>query len=214
MKIATFILARAGSKRIPGKNKKNFCGRPLIEWTVRTAVELGYPVYLMSDDDDIKRKINKWYCGVYVLTMPEKYAGDVHDVRGSLEYINGYAGADIIVLLQPTSPVRSTELVTAWVSDFVQTEYEVGISAYPLQKYAYNQSGERLDQVERTGNEHPLMFIENGGFYVFKKEALNRRHITDGPRRLYPDVVDVELDTAKDWKKLETLVNGGYYNED
>ncbi len=210
MRIAVFILARSGSKRIPGKNKKEFIGSPLIKWTAGDASNLGYPVYLLTDDDDIKRMINKFYNGIIVIQMPEELAGDVHDLRGSLEYLNGYANADVIILLQPTSPVRSVPLMTSWISDFTQSEAECGLSAFPLKNYLYDENGINLDG-PRDGNGHPNRYAENGAFYIFKKEMLERSHITDGKRRIYPDIMDVELDTVHDWRKLETLVTGGYY---
>ena len=41
MKVASIILARGGSKGVPNKNKRDFCGKPLISWTIEQCIESG-----------------------------------------------------------------------------------------------------------------------------------------------------------------------------
>ncbi len=56
MKVASIILARGGSKGVPNKNKMDFCGKPLISWTIEQCIESGIDksdIFVSSDSLDI-----------------------------------------------------------------------------------------------------------------------------------------------------------------
>jgi pseudaminic acid cytidylyltransferase len=105
------IPARGGSKRIPGKNIRDFAGRPMIEWSIETARESGLfdRVVVSTDDADI-RKIAEAAGAEVPFHRPEELADDmiatrpviVHAIRALGE---GWENrADLVCCLYPTAP--------------------------------------------------------------------------------------------------------------
>ncbi len=102
------IPARAGSKRLPGKNKRLFCGLPLFQWSVATAVRTGAVgdiCLASSDDPDI-------YEAPFGICRPDELCRDDTTSQAVVDfYWNQFPGERTAVLLQPTSPTRPDSLV-------------------------------------------------------------------------------------------------------
>jgi hypothetical protein len=106
------IPARAGSKRLRGKNKKPFCGLPLWEWSLATAVRIasgidGAVVYVSTDDKEMVNA-NPWYCKERGRDLSED-SSPTEDLVGNFFY--NCPQHLSICLLQPTSPTRPDSLV-------------------------------------------------------------------------------------------------------
>jgi len=86
MKVSSIILARGGSKGIPNKNIRDFCGKPLISWTIEQCIEGGIDkdnIFVSSDSQDILEIGNKYGVGS-ILRTPE-VSGD--DATSELSWI-------------------------------------------------------------------------------------------------------------------------------
>ena len=113
MRILFVIPARAGSKRLPGKNKKILGGKPLICHTLEFALDVFSPndtICLTSDDKEIL-EIGKSYEGVLLVDRPKELASDSASSLDVMIHAMNFAGVkknhiDTIVLLQPTTPFR------------------------------------------------------------------------------------------------------------
>lgn len=109
MKLPAIIIARGGSKRTPRKNVKDFCGKPLVEWSIiqAQACEDCSPVVLSTDDDEIADIGNR--CGVVVLrrpVMPDNTTGAVaFDIAIDQLRDMGYE-FDAFISLLATGPLR------------------------------------------------------------------------------------------------------------
>lgn len=111
-KILAVIPARGGSKGIPHKNIYPLCNKPLIEYTIEAAIKSSFfeDVVVSTDDEDIA-VISK-NAGAWVpFLRPVELSGDntksVDVVIHTIEYLKSIGKSyDIIVLLQPTSPLR------------------------------------------------------------------------------------------------------------
>lgn len=109
------ITARGGSKGLPRKNVLLAGGRPLIAWTIGAAVESEAVdhVVLSSDDDEIIEAARAWGCAV-PFRRPAELASDTATsmdvVLHALDQVPGY---EYVVLLQPTSPLRTAADIDA-----------------------------------------------------------------------------------------------------
>src|SRR3990167_9005322 len=74
--ILAIVPARGGSKRIPGKNLKDLCGKPMIHWTVDVAKESKYldKIVVSTEDQQIVQAVSNK--GIDIVTGPEELAGD------------------------------------------------------------------------------------------------------------------------------------------
>jgi N-acylneuraminate cytidylyltransferase len=102
------IAARGGSKGVPGKNIFMVNGRPLIQWSIEAARGSRYldRLILSSDDSDIIEVARRAGCEVPFLrdaALASDEASAIDVVADALARVPGY---DIVVLLQPTSPLR------------------------------------------------------------------------------------------------------------
>jgi len=110
--ILAIIPARGGSKGIPKKNIRPLCGKPLIAWTIEQAQRSKYinRIFVSTDDAEIAATAEKYGVDVPFL-RPEEYARDnsptadaiIHAIDGLEKTGEQY---DLIVLLEPTSPLR------------------------------------------------------------------------------------------------------------
>lgn len=115
MKILAVIPARGGSKGIPKKNIISIAGKPLLAWTIEAANQskLLERVVVSSDNSQILEVAKKHKAEI--IKRPAKYSGDKTPagaaVLHALEYLKKREGyiPDIIVMLQPTSPLRTAK---------------------------------------------------------------------------------------------------------
>ena len=107
-KYLAVILARGGSKRLPGKNLKKINGKPLIAYTILPALNCQYldEIIVSSDNKNIL-EVSKKY-GAKILKRPKNLASDKAKSSEALRHaIQNTSTFDYVVLLQPTSPLRN-----------------------------------------------------------------------------------------------------------
>lgn len=110
MEVLGLIPARGGSKGIPRKNLFEVHGRPLLEWTCIAGIESRElsKLAVSTDDEEIASVATR--LGVDVLPRPSELAEDHVPMLPVIEHaLENSGGADVIVLLQPTSPLRRAE---------------------------------------------------------------------------------------------------------
>lgn len=181
MKISAIIPARAGSKRLPNKNVRCFCGRPLIEVTLDQALESGVfngGVYVTTDIESV---INDYGDGV--ILRPPLLANDTatsEDVI--LHAIWSLPNTpDAFVVLQPTSPLRLKK-------HFIEIAKILNITKN-IVSYAFG--GKR-----------------NGAFYAAQTSSfLDSRKLKDSPHLQYfmPDWTGTYIDTEEEFVACEQL---------
>lgn len=124
-KVLAMIPARGGSKGIKDKNICNLAGKPLIWYTIEAAQASKYIDGIMINTDSEKIKVVCEELGVKVPALrPEKYASDraktIDAVVWALDWLDiNDMKYDILVLLQPTSPLRSTLDIDSAIEKFV-----------------------------------------------------------------------------------------------
>ena len=110
MHVVALIPARGGSKGIPRKNLAPLAGKPLLHWAIDAALSADTVTRLVvsTDDDEIAAAAGD----AELLRRPTELAGDdtpmLDVIRHALEHIEP---CDVLVLLQPTSPLRRPEQV-------------------------------------------------------------------------------------------------------
>jgi CMP-N,N'-diacetyllegionaminic acid synthase len=129
--IIGLITARGGSKRLPGKNIKSVAGKPMIAWTIEAAEDSGQcsRILVSTEDDKIAYVSSQW--GAEIIDEPQKLAEDnILMIDVIVHAINelGLAADDYILLLQPTSPVRTGADIKEAVRIMKKTKSEAVVS--------------------------------------------------------------------------------------
>jgi CMP-N-acetylneuraminic acid synthetase len=133
------IPARANSKRLPGKNTKLLAGKPLIQWSIEAGRSCAHiDVVCVSTDDDKIAKISLELEADVPFIRPDELANDmaltVDVVRHAIEF---YRSKNIdfgyVVLLQPTSPLRTAVHVTKAIELFIEKKADAVISVCKME---------------------------------------------------------------------------------
>jgi CMP-N,N'-diacetyllegionaminic acid synthase len=220
--VLAVIPARGGSKGIPRKNIINLAGKPLIVWTIEAAQKSQYidRVILSSDDDEIIAVAKKWGCEV-PFRRPARLARDetpgVAPVLHALEELPGY---EYVVLLQPTSPLRTAEDIDSCIEQCVSKGANCCVSVTEPEKSPYWMftigEGCRLEPVVKTDTiavrrqDLPLAYALNGAAYVAdSKWLLTQRAFLTAETIAYkmPQERSLDIDTAIDLILAEILLN-------
>ncbi len=120
--IVAFIPARGGSKSIPKKNIKLLGNKPLIAYSIQSALQVGLRIIVNTDDTDIAN-IAMHY-GAEVMKRPSNIAGDKTSMFEVLqkEIPKITPLPEVVVLLQPTSPFREKTHLRMALSYFINSE--------------------------------------------------------------------------------------------
>jgi CMP-N-acetylneuraminic acid synthetase len=166
MNVLGLIPARGGSKGIPRKNLAQVGGKPLLAWTVeaaRAASELTR-VVVSTDDDEIAAA-----AGVEVLRRPAELAADDTPMLDVVRHAVAELSPDVVVLLQPTSPLRRAEHVDAAVRLLLESGAD-GIVSVVAVPHRYSPEA-LMDVVDgrvvargnaRTRQQKGLVYARNG----------------------------------------------------
>lgn len=123
MRTVAIIPARGGSKGLPRKNLRRIAGRSLVGWSVLAGLEAEFvdDVVVSSDDQEILAEAIR--CGAKPLIRPDELATDEASTDSVLVHAMNVLGwhHDLVVLLQPTTPVRASGLVDRAVQKLLDT---------------------------------------------------------------------------------------------
>ena len=128
MKIIAMIPARLGSKRVPKKNLRLLNGRPLISYSIETAVKSGvFDQVHVNSEADIFSEIAKNY-GANFYKRPEKFSTDsANNDQFALDFINNTDG-DILIQILPTSPLLTIDEIKEFVNYMLKNDYDTLVS--------------------------------------------------------------------------------------
>jgi len=208
MKVSSIILARGGSKGVPNKNIKDFCGKPLISWTIEQCIEGGIDkdnIFVSSDSHDILQIGHEYGVGS-ILRTPEVSGDDATSELSwiySIDYLKKLGlNYDWIFAPQVTSPMREpidikNSLLMAesgvWDSLFAATKTDQ-CSLWKKTKDGLESIGYDYNNRKRR-QDNDIQYIENGSFYMFKPDFIKQFN-----NRMYGNIGIVEMDQ---WKSFE-----------
>ena len=179
-KILAIIPARGGSKGIPHKNIINLCGKPLIAYTIEAAQKSMYVDTVLVSTDDIEiQRISEQYGAMVPFLRDAMIATDkattisvVVDAVQRLS-MNG-ENYDVVILLQPTSPLRTTEEIDVAVDVFFQNDMQgvVSVNAVETSPFLLRTiEGHRLQRIISESStirrqDMPTYYEVNGAIYI------------------------------------------------
>ena len=188
------IPARKGSKRLPGKNKKELCGKPLIAWTIDESVKVKElnEIRITTDDLDIIDycKSYKSIKRVRIILRPDELAqDDTPMLETVLQATSDLAPLDVAVLLQPTTPLREAKDIRSSLGLYNPLIPFRVITGYRDDFYT---------------------FKLNGACYVIPVRALrsSKAIVGDEPfiMNVMPKERSIDIDHLEDFKKCEELL--------
>lgn len=226
MTILATICARGGSKGVPRKNIRMIAGKPLIAHTIEQARNSGHfsAVGLSSDDPEILQTARDF--GIeYVVERPSMLASDIAPklpaIRHCVEAMEAHLGrADIVVDLDPTSPLRALSDIDGALQLLQKTGCPNVITGCRSRRSPYfnlveltpNGEVELAKQAElpiRRRQDAPITFDMNASIYVWQRDELFASDdVVRKGTRLFemPDSRSHDIDTELDFQIVELLL--------
>jgi len=217
------IPARGGSKRLPNKNIRMLAGKPLIAWTIEAAQKAKRLTdYLVTSDAFPIIDAAKNYGAPVPFTRPAELATDtvrnIEVVAHALKFMETEKQLvyDIIILLQPTSPIRNPVHIDKAVDMLWESNLDSVVSVKgpfkkrdPILKAIRNGVVEDYCPVEDPTDAEPF-YLYNAALYGVKRDYFIKHNKLISPRQV-PLVMDpihsVDVDTKTDFLMAETYLN-------
>ncbi len=229
MKMVALIPARAGSKRIPGKNTKLLAGRHLLAWTIYAAVESGvFSEVYVSSEDDVTLGLAAYWGAKPLWRAPEWATDDAPDigwVRAALVSLE----CDAFAILRPTSPFRTAETIRRAYAQFQTSETHSLRAVQPAKEHPgkmwllegagypmtplWNQA--KADDTpfhSRPTQTLPQVYVQNASLEMAWTYVVKSLGTISG-RKVAPffthDYEGFDLNTMDDWREAERLIKEG-----
>lgn len=214
------ILARGGSKGLPRKNVRDLAGKPLIAWTIEAGHESEHldRLILSSDDNEIMEVAEEHDCEVPFQRPAELAQDDTTSMETLLHALDQVEPYDYVVLLQPTSPLRTAADIDATIARCHQNGGTACVTVTETDKppqwmFTLGESNRLAPVMDRDEmitrrQEAPTTYVPNGAVYAVGTAWL-REHKT-----FYTDATigypmpperSADVDMALDLKWCEML---------
>lgn len=194
-RLLALIPARGGSKRLHDKNNLNCAGKTLIGWAIKAAKDTGY-------FDEISVSTDKYFHqeGVGVIVRPPELATDTASMQDVIDHAATISEYDFVVVLQPTSPLRTGKDIQHAIHYYFQT-HETGdtlVSVYLPRKQDWFMGASRHLYHLKTS-----VYCPNGAIYLLPKGGkLFERALPF----VMPEIDSVDVDTKEDFDLAERLL--------
>lgn len=161
------IPARGGSKGIPRKNLAPVCGKPLIAWTIEAALRSRrLDRFVVSTEDPEIARVSR-DCGAEVLPRPARLATDEATTLAVLQQVLDVIPAEVLVLLQCTSPVRDEGLIDRCIDRFLENGPDSLATGYMCSLFPWGAYSARRQDLKP-------FFHDDGNVYVLRPDLIRK----------------------------------------
>ncbi len=220
MKTIAIIPARGGSKRIPRKNIKKFCGKPIIQYSILAALECGMfdTVMVSTDDSEIAKMAKEYGAEVPFFRSEENSDDKATSIDALYEVLLQYAEKgekyDYACFLYPTAPFVTAEKLKSAMKLLQDTKKDSIITIMPFSfppQRGVKYDGDKIEWVEpqymftRT-QDLPKMYHDCGQFYCLSVEKFmkSKKLVMENTGGFVIDEMEAQdIDTSADWKIAE-----------
>lgn len=232
-RILAVVPARGGSKGIKLKNIYPLCGKPLIYYTAEIIHQLKYIDRAVVSTDNEKIALIAKSCGLDVpfyrpQSLSGDFVGDWEVLRHALSETEKMDRKiyDIVLMLQPTSPLRKAEYVTETIRSLVDSDYDAvwtvsptDSKAHPLKQLILN--NEILDYYDPRGEkiiarqQLNKVYHRNGVAYAIKRQSIMEKKSIKGDKTgaVVIDEPVSNIDTKMDILFAEFLMSSKKHQE-
>ena len=236
LEVLSIIPARGGSKGIPRKNIIDICGKPLVALTIEFSInhDLISRTIVSTDDKKIKNVSIKY--GAEVIDRPKSLSLDSSPTEDAISHVldalkqNEDYTPDIILLLQPTSPVREYADVVKCLKPIISQEFnasmtitEVDAHYHPfwikeivggeiVSPFGRNVDDERINEIKKYYQRQLLpgkYYWKNGSIYAFTSDSFKRLGHRYGDK-CAPVIIDyrrsINIDSVADVLSLKNYL--------
>lgn len=214
MEIVGLVTARGGSKRLARKNVLPLAGKPMIAWTIDAAHQSAeLQRMLVSTDDEEIARVSREHGADVPFVRPTKLALDRSDHLSVVEHALGWLAEhdgvepDYVMLLQPTSPLRTSGDIDACITLARETGAPAVVSVSALSPHAYRLGDDAVLEGALDGGGK--LVAPNGAIYLNRVGSLrtDRAFVPSGTvAYVMPPERSVDVDTELDFVFAEAVM--------
>ncbi|WP_321469656.1 acylneuraminate cytidylyltransferase [Halarcobacter sp.] len=213
-----FIPLRCGSKSIPFKNIKEFCGKPLVYWNLKAIEESKSIdiVYVATDCKEVIETIEEF--NFKKVTIYERDPQNARDISPTedvmLEFLTKHKqdDNDLFLLVQATSPITQSYDFDNAISQLIDSKKDSLLTVVNEKRFFWNKNGTPMNYDYKNRprrQDFEGFFLENGAFYINRvKNILKDKNRLSGEIDLYVmnDYTSIEIDEPLDWHIAESYM--------
>lgn len=218
-RVIAVVPARAGSKGLVGKNTLPLAGRPLVAWTIAAGIEslTVDDVIVTSDDPDVLAIASD--LGACPVARPAELSTDAALMSDVIRHVLAqHEQADVVVLLQPTSPLRTASDIDGALASLKDADDEAVVSVYqprvaPELMYRSDMDGHLvplLQTRESRRQDWPAVYLLNGALFAASKRALAEADFHFGSMKMIPYVMrpeaSIDIDDRADFDEAQRIL--------
>jgi N-acylneuraminate cytidylyltransferase len=220
MKMLAVITARGGSKRIPRKNIKEFCGKPILAYSIEAAIGGGiFDTVMVSTEDEEIAEIAKQYGAEVPFFRSEETSGDFATTNDVLlevlvEYEKRGQHFDIGCCIYPTAPFVTAEKLKNAAENLANSDADTLIPvvsfSYPPQRAMVEEDGKLVflypQYLDSRSQDLVPHYHDVGQFYMFKTESFRKNKKLMVGSILPMEISEMEvqdIDNQVDWELAE-----------
>ncbi len=235
MKILAFIPARGGSKRVPKKNIKLLCGKPLIAYTIEAAKRSRYinRIVVSTDSEEIASVAREHGAEIPFLrptSISRSDSTEMEFFQHALDWFSRHENyePDLIVLLYPTSPLRKTDSIDRAIEEMLKHPEADSLrsvrlcSEHPYKMWVIEGGYLKPFVKGQEPNVHtlayhllPQVYIQNASIYITKPSTIRNKKSPTGDV-IIPFVMDeiesIDINTPLDFKLAEIILKEKQYD--
>jgi CMP-N-acetylneuraminic acid synthetase len=219
MKIIALLPMKANSQRVPGKNFRDFSGKPLFAWILDTLLSIEAIDEVVIDTDaraELEARGLKGSERVRLQQRPDNLCGDTVSMNHILAHDIKTNSADIYIMTHTTNPFLSAATISDGIQKY-QAALKLGhdslFSVDPMRMRFYrsdmspvNHDPDNLIQTQ----DLEVWFAENSNLYIFSSESFERTQARIGKKPILmptPKFESVDIDTPEDWDFAEAIAH-------
>ena len=216
--VTAFIPVRGGSKSIPLKNIRSFCGKPLVNWYIEelNKCEAVQRIVVATDSEPIRETVKK--IGSQKVEIFDRSPENARDTSSTesvmLEYLSsaGAPASGEFMLCQATSPYIRTAQLQQAIDRFYESGKDSLLSCSLQKKFYWSHEGKPLnyDPLNRPRRQDfNGMLVENGAFYLSTCDTIRKNACRiSGSVEVFelPEYFLFEIDEPADWEIAEALM--------
>ena len=215
-KIVALVPMRHDSKRVPGKNYRLMCGKPLYAYIIETLLACPEISQVMVDTDspDIQEGLARDYPQVKVIVRPEHLRADTTPTNEILIHDTGLVSADLYLQTHSTNPLLKPATISSAITRLRDhyPEYDSLFTVTRLQTRLWDQLGCAINHnpaVLLRTQDLPPIYEENSCLYLFTRETLvtRRNRLGERPLMFEMDPFEaIDIDEEIDFTIAETMM--------
>jgi len=216
MNVIALLPMKGHSERVPNKNLREFCGRPLYHWIAKALMDSQYvhKILINTDSEIIANDAKNNFDRVEIINRPEEICGDFVSMNKIIEYDLSRSEGDYFLQTHSTNPLLTAQTIDRAVDCFMNNRdvYDSLFSVTRLQTRLYWSDGRPINhnpqELLRTQDLSPV-FEENSNLYIFSRQSFlsnDNRRIGKKPYMFEIDRLEaVDIDDELDFKIAELL---------